>query len=696
MNAKSTFLALALAVALAAPRSAPAAAAARWWNPQWKYRYPLSLGGGLGAAAWARFSIPPGCAANGEDVRVVNASGAEVKSETLFFQPPVYGVVAFDLGSASPEYWLYLGNPQAAAPRESWIAKAGLFLATYELGKGDANSVEQMRELLKNSPRGFGAGFRSNIFDGFNPFGSPDGFLSVYRGWLDIRRAGAYRFATVSDDASFLSIDGKPVCQWPGIHTAQGGVRGQRSGSVALQPGLHRIDYWHRDIEGPSVAEAAWQPPGSSGLAVIGGSEFAPIRAATAGALEIQGQELVADFSARQLDWTDIDGREYMLYAFNDNSTSFGGSVVDRQWTFGDGQVASGMSVRKLFFRKGDFDVSLTVKDNLGRAASMARPFRVHPIDTAEVKDPDFLALSFADMAASAPLGGLSEADAVAAAQLLISARRFSDAALVFEAVLTRPNAKPGAELMAAVLDLFAGPLEAPDRAEEIARRVLSRIPLDDRTAVQTLLRKGRILLDDLDRPGEALADFKAAALRLRGDRNDALSRLALIGQGDALRALGKAAEAREAYASAERIPLPGAPASKPYDLSSFALTVESHLLSRQWEEARKIVDEWENAHPTEKLAGYSSVLRARLDFEERNTRRAIRELEHFLAADPQGLYAQQALLLLGEMRLALGDGRSAAEAFQKALDSFQDENVQKQAREGLAKASRLIAGEPK
>ena len=99
-----------LLLLLFSPRVAFAADA--WWNPGWKCRYELTLAPGAGDVAWTRFNIPPGCHSQGEDARIIDERGQEIRREVLFFEPAVYGVVAFDSSGPSQRYWLYLGNPE--------------------------------------------------------------------------------------------------------------------------------------------------------------------------------------------------------------------------------------------------------------------------------------------------------------------------------------------------------------------------------------------------------------------------------------------------------------------------------------------------------------------------------------------------------------------------------------------------------
>ena len=81
-------------------------------------------------------------------------------------------------------------------------------------------TVAEYAALLAASPRKLGARQQPRISDGYNPFGSSDYYLSVYRGWIHIPKAGTYKFCTASNEGSFSFLDGKNLVHWPGRHTA--------------------------------------------------------------------------------------------------------------------------------------------------------------------------------------------------------------------------------------------------------------------------------------------------------------------------------------------------------------------------------------------------------------------------------------------------------------------------------------------
>ncbi|MCC8034500.1 MAG: metallophosphoesterase [Rikenellaceae bacterium] len=70
-----------------------------------------------------------------------------------------------------------------------------------------------------------------------DPILREDSLALVFEGLIDIPEKGLYRFHTVSDDGSVLSIDHHPVVDNDGSHD-----RRRREGTVGLDAGLHRIE----------------------------------------------------------------------------------------------------------------------------------------------------------------------------------------------------------------------------------------------------------------------------------------------------------------------------------------------------------------------------------------------------------------------------------------------------------------------
>ena len=86
----------------------------------------------------------------------------------------------------------------------------------------------------------------------------PETFSTRWRGYLPVARAGSYRFATTSDDGSWLYVDGRLVVDNGGTH----GVV-TRSGQTFLERGPHFILIEYSQAGGPSALEVSWARDGA-------------------------------------------------------------------------------------------------------------------------------------------------------------------------------------------------------------------------------------------------------------------------------------------------------------------------------------------------------------------------------------------------------------------------------------------------
>jgi len=133
----------------------------------------------------------------------------------------------------------------------------------YYAKNGNA-SLETAKRMANEYPPAPGASFDSWSCIGsmVNPYGPDDDFSSWYVGCILLPKPEKIYFATVSDEGSEFWIDGKMVVSWPGIHTRDGGAKGQHGADVVLEAGLHRIDYYHFEVRGKQEAQLTWRRKG--------------------------------------------------------------------------------------------------------------------------------------------------------------------------------------------------------------------------------------------------------------------------------------------------------------------------------------------------------------------------------------------------------------------------------------------------
>lgn len=653
-----------------------------WWNQAWRYRMKaVAAKGGAAPVAEAQFPIPEGCAPGGADVRVVDERGRLCKSHVVYWQPALYGIVAFERNEAGP-CWIYLANPKAPPPSgadAAWRPQAGVYLETCRGTGESAGNLRQFRDLAARSTYSFGAGYRDRIFDGFNPFGDPDHYLSQYEAYFNVARAGEYLFATVSAGASFILVDGRTVCQWPGPHDIGGGDRAQHNGKIKLAPGVHRLDYLHADSGGEQhCAEAAWMPPGLKAPLPMDALDFVPIARCDVEALEERGQSLAVDFRGGQSTYLIKPGYTCTAWQFVNCSVSAGSAITECRWEFSDGTQYLGGMLNKIFFAAGDYRVTLTVKDQAGHTARAARAFRVHAIDSLKVPDDVMTRPYFVDAALRMPPGKLTESSALGLARLLEDAGRTAEAAAAYQDLIERQwqgDKKVDPAAAEALVRMDVEQLRQPAAAEAMLRTQLGRAGAAGPVRARLLFQLGLLQLGPLGQPGPAAATLRAARLQTDSGAAPELRRDVLLALGDACRASAAEGEALAAYQAAEALTDKGG--RKTYDRSSFALATEAYLRTGQLDEAAAELKKWTDLYPTERIAGYACILEARLMVKRRDLAGAAVYLERFLKCKPLGVFNQMALEDLGDLYGGLGRLAEARDTYQNMLGQFQDEAVQ-------------------
>jgi hypothetical protein len=95
----------------------------------------------------------------------------------------------------------------------------------------------------------------------------------IWRGDIDIDRAGNYDFRIDVDDSGWVSVDGHAVIADPGPKSVP-----NAEGSIDLARGRHRIEVGERNIAGGAAIRMSWRPPGASEFAPVPASVLTPER----------------------------------------------------------------------------------------------------------------------------------------------------------------------------------------------------------------------------------------------------------------------------------------------------------------------------------------------------------------------------------------------------------------------------------
>lgn len=123
----------------------------------------------------------------------------------------------------------------------------GLNYSYYEGGWSRLPNFDRMKPKKSGTVANFDLGPRKRN----------DNFAFRFKGYINISKAGTYRFYTTSDDGSKLSIKGKTIVNNDGLHAPQ-----ERSGSVYLSKGKHPIQVTFFERTVGEVLEVRYSGPG--------------------------------------------------------------------------------------------------------------------------------------------------------------------------------------------------------------------------------------------------------------------------------------------------------------------------------------------------------------------------------------------------------------------------------------------------
>ena len=674
-----------------------------WWNRNWKARRVFRITGTRSElpgdeVGVVEFRTGGLAAPEGRDVRVLARGRKILPVRVLAAGPGDFLRVCFPLVKEVTGYHLYYGNPEARAG-ETFTPRRGVLLASRGYRGGDVGSWKAMTATIRKAGPSYGRKFVDRIFLGYNPLGPQTNYVNKYTAWLMVPADGEYVFATSSDDASFMFVDGKLVCQWPGWHGAVPQVRPQFSGKATLKKGLVKLDYWHVNGALTGVAVAAWQPPGARKAVTIPASAFAPVRRGSQQSYALADGKPALDVSYRSAGEAYLDEKTWLVRAVfsvrkGNGGRRPGGKVA---WDFGDGQTGSGPDVEHVYVKPGTYAVTVKVA-GAGPAAKCVnrvvvdRDLRRATSGRSEKLEDYAAALAGAGLSRAGPadlltLGRLyealgSDADRLRVARALLGlGTEFSDRDyfdhLLF-AVHRLREAKAGDAGRAEALGLLAA---AEERFHGDGRRQSYR--------ARVIRERGDLYYFYAGDLEKAYNEYDKVVTRFRG-LEDNIVRITKIRLGDIHRERGAYEEAARRYREAEKLKLTGqAGAREDARRGALPQIAENYLRRRKLEECEKALDVWEWEYPMEKLRGYSTLIRSQLELRRRKYDEAVKQIEAALKVNPRTNFAGELLMVEALAHRALRRPDMALGCYRRILKDYPESEQAAKAREQLDAAGK-------
>lgn len=623
----------------------PAASAADPWHlPAWQARAVVEIAKpstevGVDTAG-VRILCQGKSKADGSDYRVLDSAGKMVPFQLMFHDAERYSLLSFRAADVKQRYFVYFGNPKAERaaeqvsanaapgsepPKAAWIPKHGFVFQTIQRPEGDnPRSIADMAKLLEGSKTKYGARFQRRVADGYNPFGPSDYYLSIYRGWINIPKAGKYQFCTVSNEASFSFLDGKELIHWPGRHTADRGARGEVNALVELTAGLHYLEYYHEEVTLEQMAYLGWRPSGDAGpFSPIPESIYtAPHEAVATRYDDARGPLAVFEPVITDSVWpAERSEGQWTRCKFQAVKNAALPPGTSYEWDFGDGQKAKGAEVEHVYLTLGKYTVTLAAKGPR-TSSTTSWPLLIFEIEhiTEQFKEgrpKDYAKLVRGYDRAKLNAAGLQElaylfAESENPAEALAAGKHFLQ-----RFATTEPKRTARVRRLVADCSLRLGQGSIEEAIAHYRASLTKDTPTAEKLDVLArLLRLIGIERKMPDKAGSFLAQVEEtvkSAPRL-DDETRAAYRRAIIAAGDVLLWQGKREGAREMYVKAEHLSKNPIPSQvRAARIGAYPHSLREYIGGGNFGAALDLVDRWDETFPTEKVKGHTFYWRGKI-----------------------------------------------------------------------------------
>ena len=628
-----------------------------------RYRIELTTGSNTIADTGYFLLWPNDRAVSNTFLQVAATNGTPVGHQILWSAEGEPLKVLFDCSSHATAFDVSTGP--ARLPTPDWTPGSGLILETRTRATGEPTNAAAILKICNASSPVLGRSLIPEIFLGIHPHGPTADFVSMIKGTIIISQAGDYDFATISEDASCLLLDGKVVAQWPDWHGYHEGRKGQHHGRITLTKGAHQLEYLQVEKESGYTIEAAWRPPGHNLFELIPASAFAPVAMyKVTSYMPVPSGTPGARFS-----W-DIDSHftigtaTMILVSFT--ALSPGQNYL---WEFDDGTREASRRVEHVFLSPGMRTVKLEVQTPAGKA-SVTQKVLIHPQWTQEKEQPkhhfgrEMNRLAREDLHA-APVADLASVYRIAADEEAFHlVRRFASLCLARKADFDAAHAGVFCEM---ALYLQRPELQEDALAEQ-AFKMITASPLfsPDQKAWATLHLAG-LLLDSLGRTEEA----RNLLSRIDNTRlSDSDQRLRKITEAEVLFAEGHLDLARKSYISIGTTYPPGDTAQA-LKRQARLEAARDYLRRKEFDSAEQMVRNLEWHDPEQHMSMDAGLIMIRIYIERKEFRRGLVLLRRLLPVAETDIRKSELLSAMTEICLATDKLPEATNTYQQLLKNY-------------------------
>lgn len=254
---------------LLVPLSAAEPEAAAWAVPGAPYRTTVRAvtQPGTPEAGW-EIRMPEFASGRGDmkDVLLLDDKGVEIALDGVWMSP---GRTLLLLAEKMPDdkepATLYFGG-QTSRRMKSWSASRSLLLETRRMPPGSRiTSHEGWQAAWNRSQMTDGVAFVPQIYHGGNPFGDESHYLSRYTGLLKTGEGGDMKFYALSDDVSYVMVNGSPILKWLDKNPPSREPDKVPTAEVRVPKGYCRVDYAHACVDPPGAMVLGWELEGKLG-----------------------------------------------------------------------------------------------------------------------------------------------------------------------------------------------------------------------------------------------------------------------------------------------------------------------------------------------------------------------------------------------------------------------------------------------